>query len=75
MNETTKYYTPDEVADMLQIGRQSVYDYVKKGKLKALKVGHRTIRISQENLDEMLAGKNESIVNPIVEIKENIIQS
>ena len=49
-----KFYTVQEVADLLQIHWQSVLNYIKNGKLKALKLG-KGYRISQEALDEFIA--------------------
>ena len=48
-----KFYTVQEVADLLQIHWQSVLNYIKNGKLKALKLG-KGYRISQEALDEFI---------------------
>lgn len=49
-----KFYTVQEVADLLQIHWQSVLNYIKSGKLKALKLG-KGYRISQEALDEFIS--------------------
>lgn len=49
-----KFYTVQEVADLLQIHWQSVLNYIKNGKLKALKLG-KGYRISQEALDEFIS--------------------
>lgn len=49
-----KFYTVQEVADLLQIHWQSVLNYIKNDKLKALKLG-KGYRISQEALDEFIS--------------------
>ena len=49
-----KFYTVQEVADLLQVHWQSVLNYIKNGKLKALKLG-KGYRISKESLDEFIA--------------------
>lgn len=49
-----KFYTVQEVADLLQIHWQSVLNYIKNGKLKALKLG-KGYRISHEALDEFIS--------------------
>ena len=49
-----KFYTVQEVADLLQVHWQSVLNYIKNGKLKALRLG-KGYRISQEALDEFIA--------------------
>lgn len=48
-----KFYTVQEVADLLQVHWQSVLNYIKSGKLKALKLG-KGYRVSQEALDEFI---------------------
>lgn len=48
-----EYYTPQEVADILKIKKTTVYDMIKKGTLKAIKMG-KQFRISKESLQEAL---------------------
>lgn len=54
-----KIFTTKEVADQLKIKKTTVYELIKRGELKASKVG-KQIRISQEQLDDYLKvpGKN-----------------
>ena len=40
---------PDELADVLQIGRNSVYELLHSGKIKSFRIGHQ-IRISKAAL-------------------------
>ena len=47
------YYTVQEVADLLKLHWQSVLNYIKKGDLKALKLG-KGYRISQQALDNFI---------------------
>lgn len=49
-----KFYTVQEVADTLQIHWQSVLNYIKSGKLEAVKLG-KGYRISEASLDEFIA--------------------
>jgi excisionase family DNA binding protein len=49
-----KFYTVQEVADMLQVHWQSILNYIKNGKLKALKLG-KGYRISRTALDEFIS--------------------
>lgn len=46
MNEA---YTPDEVAKMFKISKHTVYELIKRGELRAFKVGNK-MRIDQEEL-------------------------
>lgn len=48
-----KQYTVKEVAEHFRVSRQSVYDWINDGKLKAIRVGDR-IRIPQSALDEFI---------------------
>jgi len=49
-----KFYTPTEIADMLKISRASVWRYIREKKLKAIKLGHSTYRISEENFNSFI---------------------
>lgn len=48
-----KIYTTQEIADQLKVKKTTVYELIKRGELKASKVG-KQIRISQDQLDEYL---------------------
>ena len=45
-----KYFTPDEVADLLKVRRLTIYRWIDAGKLSAKKVG-RGLRIAGSDLD------------------------
>lgn len=45
-----KAYTPDEVAQMFQISKHTVYELIKRGELQAFKVGNK-MRIEHEELE------------------------
>ncbi len=47
--ENNKAYTPDEVAQMFQISKHTVYELIKRGELQAFKVGNK-MRIEQNEL-------------------------
>lgn len=49
-----KFYTVQEVADLLQIHWQSVLTYIKSGKLEAVKLG-KGYRISEAALKQFIA--------------------
>ena len=50
----TAFYTPREVADLLKLRTETIYEYVREGKLRALRFGNR-YRISQADLEAFLA--------------------
>lgn len=49
-----KYYTVQDVADLLKLHWQSVLTYIKSGELEAVKLG-KGYRISQNALDTFIA--------------------
>lgn len=55
--ETEKNYTPLEVAEIMQVSRQTVYNWINRGTLKAFKAGH-SVRISESELKKMKNPKN-----------------
>lgn len=48
-----KVYTLDEVANILQVTRRTLYTYIKEGKLKAVKVG-KYWRVPSETLQSFI---------------------
>lgn len=58
--EQGKFYTLQEVADILRVSRQTIYNYVTAKKLRAFKLaGQREYRVSAEDLEAFLhAGSN-----------------
>lgn len=51
-----KFYSLQEVAEIVQVSRRSMYNYLKDGRLKANKVGGRWL-ISEEQLKNFIEGK------------------
>ena len=50
-----KLYTLQEVADFLKVTRQTIYNYVTSGKLKASKLaGGKEYRVKESDLKELL---------------------
>lgn len=48
-----KVYTIDELVQMLQVTRRTIYNYIKEGKLKAVKIG-KYWRVTDKALEEFL---------------------
>ena len=46
-------YKLEEVADILQVTRRTIYNWIYEGKLKAFKVG-RAWRVSKEALEDFI---------------------
>jgi excisionase family DNA binding protein len=45
--------TPEQVAEILQIHILTVYNYIRQGKLSAIRLG-RSYRITQQDLDALI---------------------
>ena len=52
-----KVYTIDELVDMLQVTRRTIYNYIKEGKLKAVKIG-KYWRVTDQALNAFLTPKD-----------------
>lgn len=53
------YYTTEEVAELLSVDVQTVRKYVREGKIKAIKLNKRMIRIARKEIEYLLGDKNE----------------
>jgi excisionase family DNA binding protein len=51
--DDNKYYTVTQVADLLQVHWQSILNYIKRGEMKAVKIG-RGYRISASSLQHFI---------------------
>jgi len=49
-----KLLTPKQVAERLGVCRESVWRYIRKGKLKAIKYTARNFRITEKDLNDFL---------------------
>ena len=50
---TANYLTPREVAEELGMHRDSIYNFIRSGELRAFKLGE-SLRISRNDLDEFI---------------------
>ena len=53
MEQMREVLTPEQAADYLQVNRETVYRYIREGKLAASKLG-RTYRLPKHSLDLLL---------------------
>jgi excisionase family DNA binding protein len=53
MQPTQEVLTPDQAAEYLQVDRETVYRYIRQGKLIASRLG-RTYRVPRRSLDLLL---------------------
>ena len=59
MATTREIMTPEQVADYLQLSKDTVYRYIREGKLTASRLG-RTYRVPRENVDLFLLATSTS---------------
>ena len=69
-----KYYTPDEVAELLKVTRRSVYTWIKEDKIAAVKVGSAW-RIPTSAVEKITAFGNMSHLKRIAESLNLTIES
>ena len=55
--ELMKVYTLEELIEVLQVTRRTLYNYIKTGKLKAAKMG-KYWRVTEKQLEEFLKATN-----------------
>ena len=69
-------YTPLEVATMLRVTRTTIYEHIKNGQLKAIRIGNR-YRITKSQLEEYIqqnvVNETKSAVDPKGNGEETII--
>lgn len=49
-----QFYTPEQVAKILQVKTETVRRYVRSGELKAIKLGGKFIRIDNKDLEAFI---------------------
>lgn len=54
-NSTIKAYTPEQVANMLQLSKNTVYDLIKRGEIVAKKIG-KVYRIPASSISFLFTG-------------------
>ena len=59
MENTEKFYTSKEIAEILKLSNYTIGEYIRSGKLKAIKFG-RVWRISENQLKQFLESKQTS---------------
>lgn len=61
INSTERdYYTVPEAARILSVSPSTIWRWIKSGKLLAYRVGERSIRIKQVDLDDVISPVNSS---------------
>jgi excisionase family DNA binding protein len=68
---TTKAYTPEQVAEMLQISKNTVYELIGRGEIVAKKFG-KLYRIPAMSLSFLFTGMDEDIYTAQLEDEKNL---
>lgn len=64
-------YTPDQVAQMLQLSKNTVYELISRGEIVAKKIG-RVYRVPASSLSFMFTGMDADIYKAQLEDEQNI---
>lgn len=72
-NMYTKVYTPEQVAEMLQLSKNTVYQLIKKGEIVAKKIG-KVYRISANALSFVFTGLDFDLYQREKEDLNNILR-
>lgn len=56
MSENIKLYTLQELEPILEVSTRTLLQYIKEGKLKAVKIGRRW-KVSESNLQDYVNGR------------------
>ncbi len=68
---STKVYTPDQVAEILQLSSNTVYDLIKRGEILAKRIGN-VYRIPANSISFALTGLDYDLYLAEKEDKKNI---
>lgn len=59
-NKCKYLYTLNEAADLLGVGRTTMYELINSGRLKVTRIGSRGIRISDDELKRFITENSEA---------------
>lgn len=54
-NQTERYFTPEQIASLLQVNVVTVRRWLRSGRLKGYQLGRKLWRVSGSQLEEFLA--------------------
>lgn len=71
MLDTNKAYTPEQVADMLQLSKNTVYELISRGEIVAKKIG-KLYRIPSASLSFLFTGMDYDLYQADAEDRKNL---
>lgn len=69
---TVVTYTVDNVAEMFEVSSRTISDYIRNGKIKAVKIGHAYF-ISEDNLRDFVNGNTSNTTNNTMNLTLDMI--
>ena len=49
-----EFYTPQQIADKLNVNVMTIYRYIKSGELESIKLSRNSVRISRDDFNKFL---------------------
>ena len=69
----TKTFTPEQVAEILQLSKNTIYELIKRGEIIAKKYG-KVYRIPQSSISFVFSGMDEDILKAQKEDEKQLIK-
>ncbi|PJW20225.1 excisionase [Geobacillus thermodenitrificans] len=54
LDKLGKLFTAEQIAEQLNVSSRTVYNWINQGKLKAMRLGNSTLRISERELNNFI---------------------
>ena len=54
-------YTVQETAELLRLSPNTVYKWIRAGKLQRVKISPRAVRVTAESIERLLAGEAQQV--------------
>jgi excisionase family DNA binding protein len=52
-----EFYTPEQLAELLQVSKPAIYKWAQEGRIKAVRIG-RTVRIPATEVERLVRGSD-----------------
>ena len=54
-----EFYTPEQLAELLQVSKPAIYKWAQEGRIKAVRIG-RTVRIPAAEVERLVRGSDKA---------------